>query len=137
MRALTSLAFACVLLLSPWLARSGEAQEHAGLVAINQCGQRLSLLVSAVSESGKRETYGWFNLPPNSNQTLFIAGGILMHKVAHPFYIYATNADDSLTWGDKDLSIEWQGKSYNMQQRDLLIVDGTGPFPFRAVSFAC
>jgi hypothetical protein len=138
MRALTSLAFACLLLLWPLLARSGEAQEHAGLVAINQCDQRLSLLVSAVSENGKRETYGWFNLAPNSNQTLLIAGGnVLMHKVALPFYIYATNADGKLTWEENDLPVQWQGKSYNMQKRDLQMVDGTGPFSFRAVSFAC
>lgn len=138
MRALTSLAFACLLLVAPWLARSGEAQQHATLVAINQCDQRLSLLVSAVSEIGKRETHGWFNLAPNSNQTLFIPGGNpLMHNVALPFYIYATNADGTLTWGDNDLPIVWQGRNYGMQQRDLLVVDGTGPFTVRAVSFAC
>ncbi len=137
MRALASLALACSLLLTPWMVRTGQAQQQAMLVAINQCEQRLSLLVSVVGESGKRETQGWFNLAPNSNQTLLVGGNPLTHNIALPFYIYAANADDSLTWEDKDLPVVWQGKNYSMQKRDLLMVDGTGPFPFRAVSFGC
>lgn len=139
MRALASLTLACALLLAPWLATTGHAQQQtASLVAINQCEQRLSLLVSAVSEGGTRQTFGWFNLAPNSDQMLLVAGGNpLQINPTLPFYIYATNADDSVTWTDNDLRVLWQGQSYNMQQRDLLAVDGTGPFPVRAVRFAC
>jgi hypothetical protein len=137
MRVLASLALACSILMTPWLARPGAAQQQAMLIGINECAQSLSLLVSVVSEGGKRETQGWFNLKPGAKETLIVGGNPLTHNVALPFYIYATNADESLTWGDKDLTIQWQGKSYGMQQRDLMMVDGTGPFPFRAVSFAC
>ena len=137
MRVLASLVVACSMLLVPSLARPSEAQQQAMLLGINDCGQRLSLLVSVVSESGKRETHGWFNLAPGRKDTLLVGGSPLTHNVAHPFYIYAMNADESLTWGDSDLQVQWQGRSYGMQQRDLLMVDGTGPFPFRAVTFAC
>ncbi len=137
MRALATVAVACSMLMTPWFTRPGMAQQHAMLIGINECAQSLSLLVSVVPESGKRETQGWFTLAPGAKLTLLVGGNPLTHNVALPFYIYATNADESLTWGDKDLSIQWQGKSYGMQQRDLLMVDGTGPFPYRAVTFAC
>jgi len=137
MHVLTRLAVACSLLLAPWLARPVQAQPHAMLVAINACGQGLSLLVSTVSESGRRETHGWFNIAPNSQQTLLIDGNPLTHSAALPFYIYATNADETVIWSDEDLRVWWQGRSYSMQQRNLMVVDGTGPFAVRAVQFDC
>ncbi len=137
MRQLRLLALA--LLAAAWLAPPGQARaQQATVVAINQCAQALSLLVSVVSEGGERQTRGWFRLAAGSEQILYLANGDpVTHRTAMPFYIYATNADDSVTWSDQDLLIQWQGRGYAMQERDLLVVEGTGPFVLRAVRFAC
>lgn len=129
-----TLALALVLLG----ATAARAQETAPLVAINQCEQRLSLLVSVMPENGQRQTHGWFDLPPKSDKMLYMPNGNpVEHKVSLPFYIYAANPDDTMTWTDTDLAVEWQGRTYNMQRRDLLAVDGTGPFVLKAVRFDC
>ncbi|RVT98867.1 hypothetical protein EOD42_01770 [Rhodovarius crocodyli] len=129
---------AALLASATVLATTGHAQQMAAVVVVNECPQRLSLLVSAVPENGNRQTFGWFNLPARSNQNLFLADGSwLQHNTQMPFYIYATNADDSTTWSDNDLRVVWQNRSYNMQQRNLAPVEGTGPFAVRALTFAC
>ena len=139
MRAPAVLALAGLVLLAPWLAPPGQAQpQPATSVAVNQCRQALSLIVSAVPEGGSRQIFGWFSLPANSDQALFATpGNPLQINPAQPVYIYATMADNSDTYDGTDLLVQWQGRTYNMQRRDLLQVDGTGPFTVRAVRFIC
>ena len=144
MRAVSSLAVACSLLLTPSPVPTAQAQQqaqqpaqHAMMMAVNECAQPLSLLVSVVPESGTRETYGWFEIPAKKDQMLYVTGGSkpLMHTVGLPVYTYAKNADGSVTWEGGDLLVQYQGKSYRMERKDLYVADG--PFLIRAVAFAC
>ena len=126
------------LTLLPWLGSPGRAQTPSDIIlAVSTCRQQISLLVSAVPAGGSRRTLGWFTLPPNQQQMLLIdGGGPLSVNPADPFYIYAILADNSDAWQGSDLTVQWQGQTYRMERRDLLMVTGSA-FPMRAITFAC